>query len=225
MSEQDTVSLSRTALIAGAAALLIAFVAALVLWPRSPAPPDINGAILPTPKPVDELALQDHRGQRYTAADLQGDWHLITYGFTYCPDICPTTLREVAQFRSLLRDTGQFGDLTVLFYTVDPQRDTQAQLAEYLSWFDPAFVGLRATSDQAASRFEDTLGINARIIGDASRTDYQVAHGMMLYLIDDRGQLRAALAPVSERDGRQYFDPQVLLRDYLAFRAWDRQQG
>lgn len=225
MSEdQARVNIRPVTTVLGVAGLLL--VAALfLLWPRSPAPPDINGAVLPKPVSLDAVRLQDHRGEPYTSRDLQGQWHLITYGFTYCPDICPTTLSEVSQFKQALHGTSRFQDLQVLFYSVDPQRDSAQQLTDYLSWFDADFIGLRPPDSEAAQHFEQKLGINARILGDADATDYQVAHGMMLYLLDEQGRLRAALAPVSERDGRKYFDPQLLLEDYLALRAWDASQG
>ena len=113
----------------------------------------------------------------------------------------------------------RFQNLQVLFYTIDPGRDSAEQLANYVPWFDKRFVGLRADSAIQAERFEQSLGMQSFISPEEGGA-YQVAHGFRLYLLDDQGRLRASLAPSSDRDGRKYFEPQKLLHDYLALRRW-----
>lgn len=208
----------------GASILLALVVSALVmLWPQGPAPPNIQGAILPTPKPLPEFRLTDHTGQPFTQTELNGDWHLISYGFTHCPDICPTTLFELARFRRQLDTYDRFTDLRILFYTIDPERDTQAQLANYVPWFHDNFVGLRTDNAAQAEVFQSSLGLTAQVNPADTPEDYQVAHGMRLYLLDSEGRYRASLEPTRDRDGTQYYEPDRLLQDYLALRRWTAQ--
>jgi len=88
----------RARMIAGfVTANLIIVVVAVVAWQlRPPAPPLIQGVLLPEARPLEEFELLDHQGQAFTNADLRGRWHLVSYGFTTCPDVCPTTLSQLA---------------------------------------------------------------------------------------------------------------------------------
>lgn len=202
------------------ALLALAGSALIILWPQGPAPPAIQGALLPTPKPLPDFRLTDHHGQPFTQHDLKGRWHLISYGFTHCPDICPTTLFELADFRRQLEKHGQYTDLQILFYTIDPERDTFTQLADYVPWFHDTFIGLRAGDPTQADLFQTSLGLTARVTPSNDPAEYQVAHGMRLYLLDSQGQYRASLEPTRDRDGTQYYEPERLLADYLALRNW-----
>ena len=206
--------------------LALALVAALyVLAPQQAAVPSIQGAVLPSPKTLPTFQLRNHRGDAVTADSFRKGWHLVSYGFTHCPDVCPTLLADLDRFQSLLDETGRFTDLTIWFYSVDPARDSVVALANYVPWFDPRFVGLRAEDAEQAQRFEQGLGIHATITGTLGEADYEVAHGFRLYLLDAEGQLRAALAPTRNRAGQQYYEPPVLLEDYLALRRWADKQS
>ncbi len=195
-----------------------------ILWPRGPEPPAIQGAILPNPISMPPFQLTSHRGEIVTEHSLNGQWHLISYGFTHCPDICPTTLYELAEFQKQLNAGRKYNDLRILFYTIDPGRDTQETLAQYVPWFHESFIGLRTDDTTQAQRFEKSLGITARVqpADDPSNSpsNYQVAHGMRLYLLDAQGRYRASLTPTKDRDGSQYYQPQRVLQDYLALRRW-----
>ena len=164
-------------------------------------------------------------GQTVTDKDIITEPSLVYFGYTYCPDVCPTLLADLDRFQSLLDETGRFTDLTIWFYSVDPARDSVVALANYVPWFDPRFVGLRAEDAEQAQRFEQGLGIHATITGTLGEADYEVAHGFRLYLLDAEGQLRAALAPTRNRAGQQYYEPPVLLEDYLALRRWADKQS
>ncbi len=209
-------------------ALLLALsLAAGLYWlaPQPAAVPPIQGAVLPTPKPLPDFTLQNHRGDKVTASSFADGWHLVSYGFTHCPDVCPTLLADLDRFQSLLDESGHFKDLTIWFYSIDPARDSVEALANYVPWFDARFIGLRADDALQARRFEQALGMTATISGTLGEEDYQVAHGFRLYLLDGQGQLRAALAPTRNRAGQQFYEPQVLLEDYLALRRWVQEQS
>lgn len=133
------------------------------------------------------LALTDHTGTPRTLMDYRGKVVALFFGFTQCPDICPSTLSEMAQVK---RDLGADGALLqVLFVTVDPKRDTQELLAQYVPAFDPSFVGLRgdaAAIEKAAKEFR----IYYREVAGKTPQSYTVDHSAQIYLIDRQGRLR-----------------------------------
>src|SRR6266404_3169749 len=104
----------------------------------SSAPQLASGTWLTVPRRVADFQLTDHQGQPFTAAELQGRPSLVFFGFTHCPDVCPTTLVKVAQVKKV----GALPGVQVLFVSVDPERDTPAALALYVHAFDPDFIGL-----------------------------------------------------------------------------------
>lgn len=128
------------------------------------------------------FVLTDHRGIEVTPDTLAGRPYLVFFGFTNCPDICPTTLMEIG---ALLDGLGPLAsDITPLFVTLDPERDTVAQLALYLSAFDRRIVGLtgsRADVEQMAA----TLGARHRRVPQG--TAYTIDHAIFSYLVDSSG--------------------------------------
>ncbi len=96
-----------------------------------------------------DFALTDHTGAKRTLADYRGKVVAVFFGFTQCPDVCPTTLSDLAQVKKRL---GNDGDrLQVIFITVDPERDSQAVLQRYVPSFDPSFVALYGSAEQTAA--------------------------------------------------------------------------
>ncbi|WP_127556073.1 SCO family protein [Saccharospirillum alexandrii] len=206
--------------IAPPAILMVLFGFALwVIAPAVPSLPTIQGAWLMPAQPLPAFRLEQHNGPVVTPDTLPGNWHLISYGFTHCPDICPTTLVEMAQFKRALDRQSQFTDLRLHFYTVDPGRDSLAQLADYLPWFHEQFSGWRAVSDQDAEAFESALGIHASVTQD-EQGSVQVTHGLTLFLINNDGRLQAVFEPTRTLTGRLHFEPDRLLQDYLTVRRW-----
>ena len=102
----------------------------------------INGLyLLDTPRNIGEFELIDHHGQPFDRARLEGGWTLIFFGFTFCPDICPTTMTFLDGFVGQLEGT-EAEDTRVVMVTVDPARDTVEQLAKYVPYFNPDFTGV-----------------------------------------------------------------------------------
>ena len=206
---------------------VIVLVAVVVLLNRPAAGPQIQGVLLPDARKLPDFELLDHNHDVFSNKDLVGSWHLISYGFTTCPDICPTTLSQLATLLRDLRDQG-IDDLTVLFYSVDHRRDTTDQLATYLPFFDASFIGLTYEDGDTGAHlpFEKGLGIVARLVPSdgqalaAGGNDYQVLHGVTLYLLNPEGDLQAIFQPDSQPGGDHGFDPDTLKRDYLAVRAY-----
>ncbi|GAB3291646.1 SCO family protein [Parahaliea aestuarii] len=195
---------------------------------RPPAPPQIQGVLLQKSQPLPDFQLIDQHGELFDRADLLGQWHLVSYGFTTCPDICPTTLNQLVAFDELLTQDGDDRSPQVLFYSIDYRRDTPAQLSAYLPYFDRDFIGLTHRGEPAGPHlpFEQGLGMTARLepLGEGddaiARNDYRVSHGVALYLLNPRGELQAVFQP-DQWDGTQPgFSPQTLARDYRAVRDY-----
>ena len=134
-----------------------------------------------------DFALTDHNGKARTLADFHGKLVLIFFGYTQCPDVCPTTMTELAQ---VMKQLGPQADqVQVLFVTLDPARDTQALLANYVPAFDPRFMGLRG--DQAATeKVAKEFKIFFQKVPGKSEDSYTIDHTAGSYVFDKAGQVR-----------------------------------
>ncbi len=133
-----------------------------------------------------ELNLTDHNGQPRTLADFRGKVVTVFFGFTHCPDVCPTTLAEMAQVAKAL---GPEADkLQVLFVTVDPERDTPQVLKQYVPSFHPSFLGLTgdAAATAAAAKSFKVFFQKQPVKGGS----YSVDHGAGTFILDREGRLR-----------------------------------
>jgi protein SCO1/2 len=150
------------------------------------------------------LELSDHNGQRRTLADFKGKVVAVFFGFTHCPDVCPTTLVEMANVMKELG--GDSGRLQVLFVSVDPERDTAEVLKRYVPAFHPSFLGLTGNADEiarAAKEFKIYYQKQKLPSGG-----YTMDHSAGTYILDDEGRLRlfaqyGAGAPTLLHDIRQ----------------------
>jgi protein SCO1 len=138
------------------------------------------------------FSLVRHDGQAVTERDYAGQWMLVFFGFTFCPDVCPTELGRVAD---LLDELGPAGErLTPVFITIDPQRDTPAALADYVSRFHPRLQGLTGTPEQVAEAARRYRVYYARV----QRPDmsaYLMDHSSFLYLVGPEGRVRMLFRP------------------------------
>ena len=133
-----------------------------------------------------ELNLTDHDGKPRTLADFRGKVVTVFFGFTHCPDVCPVTLAEMAQ---VVRELGPDGGrVQVLFVTVDPERDTQQVLKQYVPSFNPAFLGLYGDAE-ATARVAKEFKIYYRK-QPAKDGHYSVDHSAGTYILDSEGRLR-----------------------------------
>jgi protein SCO1 len=134
-----------------------------------------------------DFALTDHTGAPRNLADYRGKLVVVFFGFTQCPDVCPTTMSDLAEVKRRLGPAGE--RLQVLFITVDPQRDTPAVLAEYVPAFDPTFVGLYGTPEQTAATAKEFKVFYQKVAGKTA-TSYTVDHTAGSYVIDREGRVR-----------------------------------
>ena len=133
------------------------------------------------------FTLTDHTGKPRTLADFKGKVVLMFFGYTQCPDVCPTTMAEMA---GVMQKLGPQADqVQVLFVTLDPERDTQELLASYVPAFDKRFIGLRGTPEQTAKVAKDFKVFYAKVPG-ATPTTYTIDHTAGSYVFDRDGRLR-----------------------------------
>ncbi|MDH2919530.1 MAG: SCO family protein [Sideroxydans sp.] len=149
---------------------------------------------LPSPFHASEVAgkfaqadfkLTDHHGKPRTLADFRGKVVLLFFGYVHCPDVCPTTLADLAQAMQLLGDDAK--RVQVLFVTVDPERDTTELLANYIPAFNADFLGL---SGDAQATADVTRAFAVSYQKQPSKTSYNVDHSAGTYLIDGQGKVR-----------------------------------
>lgn len=139
-----------------------------------------------------DFTLIDHQGRTFARARLQGTWSLLFFGYTQCPDICPATLATLATLAQNLRAAGGAQPPQVVFISVDAARDTPAQLARYVPYFDPAFIGVTARDQAGIESVARDLGV-AVILNRRADGSYTVDHSAALLVVDPRGRLAAVL--------------------------------
>jgi protein SCO1/2 len=148
---------------------------------------DAGIILLPSSRAVPELEMNDENGQPVRVDQLKGKWSLLFFGYTFCPDICPTTLAQLRQVKSELPKEA-LERLQVVLVSVDPNRDTPAQLKQYLGYFDKDFRGLTGSLD-ATQKLANGLSIPF-IPADTSKPGYTVGHSGNLALIGPDGAQR-----------------------------------
>lgn len=134
-----------------------------------------------------DFSLTDHNGQARTIQDFSGKVVVLFFGYTQCPDVCPTSMAELAEVKKML---GKDGDrLQGLFVTVDPQRDTPEVLKGYMTNFDPSFLALYTTPDKLAALSKDYKVYFKKVEGQTP-TSYTMDHSAGSYVYDTQGKLR-----------------------------------
>ncbi|MEO1956809.1 MAG: SCO family protein, partial [Methylophilaceae bacterium] len=139
------------------------------------------------PKP---LALTDHTGTPRTMNDFKGKLVVMFFGFTHCPDVCPTSMLDLKNSMKLLGDKAN--EVQVLFVTVDPERDTQEVLAKFVPSFDERFIGLRGNAEETAATLKNFKVYYAKVRGTRGN-DYSIDHSAGMYVFDKLGKVRVYL--------------------------------
>ena len=184
-------SLNRRGLWAVLAAAVL-LVGAVVVWSaingRLPfGAPAFHGTVIQSPDVVADFTLTSSTGDQLSLSDLRGKVVLLYFGYTFCPDACPTTLNELKKVPPALGDRAD--EVQVVMVTVDPQRDTPEVLREYLAYFDPSFLGLTGTEEEVLAA-ATPLGIYFSAHEGSAATGYLVDHTTSVLAIDKDGYLR-----------------------------------
>lgn len=160
-----------------------------------------HGTLLGEPRPLPSFSLTDAAGRPFRNAELQHGWTLLTFGFTHCPDVCPTTLTTLAAARRQLADLPPATQPRLVLLSVDPRRDTPEALRKYVAFFDPQLSGVTGPLE-AVDRFTRELGVPVlRGKPSAAGGGYDVSHTASVFVIDPRGRLVAILAAPHTPDG------------------------
>ncbi len=169
---------------------------------QTPPPPPAEpraATVLPEPTPLPDFELLDHTGQTQTRSMFTGQWQLVFFGFTQCPDICPTTLATLTRATTALADQGVARVPQVVLVSVDPDRDTPERLAEYIAHFGDGHVALTGDVD-ALRELTEPLYIYFRKVplGD---DNYTVDHSSVVLLINPDGEFHALFSgPLASDD-------------------------
>jgi len=178
----------KTLLVGLLAFLLIGIVAAGVFLFGKP--DSFRGTTYAEPYPVaPEIQLTRASGAEFRLSEMRGHVVALFFGYTSCPDICPTTMAEL---RQALEELGAEADqVQVLFVTVDPERDTPERVQEYVDHFNPDFIGLSGSEPELARVWSD-YGVFREIVDGSSAAGYLVNHTARVTLIDQQGNLRVS---------------------------------
>ncbi|MEJ6656133.1 MAG: SCO family protein [Pseudomonas sp.] len=167
-----------------------------------------NGVFLfDAPRLIPEVTLLSAAGGDWTQDDLQGQWDLLFFGYTFCPDICPTTMAELRQLVTSLPPE-QAENLRVTMISVDPERDTPEQMSQYLDFFNAGFHGATGEPEQLA-RLAQALSI-AYIEPDSSEPDYLVDHSGQVVIVDPEGRYVGFIRPPLKPDQLAQWMPRVM---------------
>jgi protein SCO1 len=157
-----------------------------------------HGTLLEPAQPLPSFSLVDERGEGFTRDQLQHQWSLVFFGFTHCPDVCPTTLAKLGEVRRRLQDLPAQSVPQVVLVSVDPERDTPAALAQYLAGFDGSFRGVTG-SVADIGKFAAALGVAHRKV-EMGGGQYMVDHTAVVMLVDPRGARAAIFSPPLEAE-------------------------
>jgi protein SCO1/2 len=168
------------------AVVLVLVVAALIGWWNLP--PELHGIQLQSPRVADDFTLETSTGEPMSLSDFRGKYVVLFFGYTYCPDVCPTTLNDLQQ---MVKELGEkrAENVQIIMVSVDPERDTPEQLAQYLAFFNPNFIGMTGTVEDiqpVASQF----GIYFERHEGSADTGYLVDHTAAVTVIDPEGYVR-----------------------------------
>lgn len=175
---------------------------------------NIPGLMWPAPKKLSPFQLIDQHGQPFDLSRLKGQWSLMFFGYTHCPDICPATMTLL---NTVVKDLekNQRTIPQIVFISVDPERDTQQHLNEYTSYFNPEFIAATGTGEQL-SALTRQLGILSMIIPEEATSEqqnYLVDHTASILLIDPDAQLLSIFSAPHAQD--EIVQRYVMIRDFI----------
>ncbi len=160
-------------------------------------PKNLDATVLPNARPLTGFSLLDQNKQLFGPEQLKGQWSFLFFGFTNCPDVCPTTLKVMQSvWKTLPTKSGDVGHPKLYFISVDPDRDKPEILKQYVQYFNPEFNGITGKLNEL-DKLTNQIGI---LYGyddktDSSDLEYTVNHSAQLILVDPKGRMRAVISP------------------------------
>ena len=172
--------------------------------------PDQVMTLFPVPKPLTDFALTDHNNRVFDLASLKGKWSFLFFGFTHCPDVCPTTLAVLAHTRdNIAKNRVGAENIQFVFISVDPNRDTAGKLSQYVTYFHASFLGVTGNNAQIGN-LAGQLGAAYQVAFTPGVENYPVYHTATVFLVDPRGRYHAIFTPP--------FDAETISRRFKVLR-------
>lgn len=209
MAEEFDIS-ERKAGIRNTVILLVLFVSVLVglfinrvLTPRVLEPKELvsNGMVVfSLPREISPFSLVDQNDKTYTRDQLKGKWTFVFFGFTNCPDICPTTLAQFRQLEQKLKDTPYADSTRFVLVSLDPERDTPDKLKTYVEFFSPEFTGLTGEFLQLHKLATELNTAFRKVVTDHETGEYTVDHGGNVALLNPDGHYHGFYKPPLDVD-------------------------
>ncbi len=163
--------------------------------------PDQVMTLFPAPKPLAAFAFKDHEDRVFDLSRLRGKWSFLFFGYTHCPDICPTTLATLARaHENIAKSAAGAKDVQFVFISVDPNRDTAGELRQYVTYFDTAFLGVTG-DDAQLGNLAAQLGAAYQLAITPGMENYPVYHTAAVFLVDPRARYHAVFAPSLDAEG------------------------
>ena len=165
-------------------------------------PNQIEGLFWPYQKQLNEFTLTDHTGRPFTLQSLAGQWNLVFFGYTYCPDICPVTMSMLREASALYQQQApeEFNDLRITFVSVDGERDHTEHLANYIRFYDDSWLAASGNKSSVDS-LTTQLGVPYEIEPhEPGAKNYLVSHSGTLFLLSPEGKLVSTIQPPHEVD-------------------------
>jgi protein SCO1 len=182
--------------IAATAAAVVGGAVGRHYW-QTESPPKIGGYVLSQPKTLPPVTLVDEQGRAFRPADFTGRWSFLYFGYTYCPDVCPLALVELATLKKRLAEQLPGTPTDYYLVSVDPARDTPERLREYVAYFDTSFHGLTGSIDDLKSLTQQTGSVF--FVPEGQNDDgYLVSHSSNIALVDPAGRLAAVFTSPHE---------------------------
>ena len=163
--------------------------------------PDQVMTLFPDPKPLTAFAFTDHENRAFDLSRLKGKWSFLFFGYTHCPDICPTTLATLARaHENIVKSMADAKEVQFVFISVDPNRDTAGKLRQYVTYFDTAFLGVTGDNAQLGN-LAGQLGAAYQVAITPGMEDYPVYHTAAVFLVDPRARYHAVFTPPLDAEG------------------------
>ena len=148
--------------------------------------------VFQTPRLLPDVTLMRHTGESFTTSQFEGSWNLVNFGYTFCPDICPTNMADMNIAHKQLAEAGLADQVRFCMVSVDPARDTIEQLSNYVPYFNPEFIGLTGDADQITTL---ATQLSAVFYQEGTGDTYTVAHSDNYAIVDPNGHFVALMRP------------------------------
>jgi protein SCO1/2 len=162
--------------------------------------PDPVITLFSDPRPLSAFALADHDDRVFDLTRLRGKWTFIFFGYTYCPDVCPTTLAQLARVRDrIATPQAPMNEIQFVFVSVDPNRDSARHLKQYVAHFNATFIGVTG-GDREIANLTAQMGARYDVLAESDTDSYPVSHTDAVFLVDPRARHLAVFKPPYDAD-------------------------